>query len=378
MAMVTMPQEEYHMHTHITAATTSSEVLLNDQRLRRRYRVTILILTGVLFAIATIGMSIGAVSVPFWQVWDIVWHHLRNIPIADELRGTDLIIWEIRAPRVVLGGLVGAGLAASGVAVQAMVRNPLADPYTLGIQSGAAAGAVAVIFFGGALRSGLISPAVGGFIGALVTLLLVFSLARQRGRVSSMRLLLVGISLSYALSGFTTFMQYATHDPAGQSAILFWIIGGLGGAEWSKIPLMAIVLGVAVVFIWYRARQLNVLAIGDESATALGMRPDHLRVQLFVVLSLAIAVAVSMVGPIGFVGLVVPHVARLIVGAEHRRVIPLSLLLGAIYLVGVDVLARWLIAPSEIPVGVLTAILGTPFFVWLIRRRDALAIREGQ
>lgn len=366
------------MTTPLASTLSAADVLTADQRLRRRYTLSLVGLIGLLLLAATLGMAIGAVSVPFSEVWSIIGRHLIQPTSNVGAPGTDTIIWQIRAPRVVLGALVGAGLAIIGVAVQAMVRNPLADPYILGVESGAAAGAVAVIFFGGSFGKGIISPALGSFAGALLTLTLVFSLARQGGRVSSIRLLLVGVSLSFAFSGLTTFMQYATRDLAAQAAILFWLIGGLGGADWTKVPLLAAVLAIASAFAWYYARQLNILAIGDESATALGTNPDQLRIRLFVVLSLVVAVAVSMVGPIGFVGLVVPHVARLLVGAEHRRVLPVALLLGAIYLVSVDTAARWLLAPSEIPVGVLTAILGTPFFIWLIRRRDALAIQEGR
>ncbi len=366
------------METNSTLATTVSEVLHEGQRLRQRYFLSIVGLIAVLFITATVGMSIGAVSVPFREVWTIVGQHIFQTQTNAEKLSMDTIIWEIRAPRVVLGALVGAGLAVMGVAIQAMVRNPLADPYILGVQSGAAAGAVAVIFFGGAIGKGLLPPALGAFVGAIGTLILVFALARQNGRVSSLRLLLVGVSLSFALSGITTFMQYATHDLAAQQAILFWLIGGLGGAEWSKIPLLAGTLVITVSVVWYYARRLNALAMGDESATALGMNPDSLRTRLFVILSLVVAASVSVVGPIGFIGLVVPHVARLLVGAEHRRVIPVSILLGGIYLVGVDVLGRWIMAPGEIPVGVLTAILGTPFFIWLIRRRGAMAIRDAR
>lgn len=357
---------------------TVADVLTADKRLRRRYVLSVIGLLALLLLAATLGMSIGAVNVPFGEVWSIIGRHLLQRPADAAALGMDTIIWQIRAPRVVLGALVGAGLAVIGVAVQAMVRNPLADPYILGVESGAAAGAVVVIFFGGAMGKGFVTPALGSFAGALITLALVFSLARQGGRVSSIRLLLVGVSLSFAFSGLTTFMQYATRDFAAQAAILFWLIGGLGGAEWAKIPLMATVLVIAVGVTWYHARPLNILAMGDESAQALGTNPDHLRIRLFVALSMVVAVAVSMVGPIGFIGLVVPHVARLIVGAEHRRVIPVAVLLGGIYLVSVDVAARWVVAPSEIPVGVLTAILGTPFFIWLIRRRDAQALRDAR
>lgn len=364
------------MNTITANLASSTDVLAAGKRIRRRYTLTIAGMVIVLVIVATLGMSIGAVNVPFRDVWSIIGNHLTQNPSTTIARGIDTIIWEIRAPRVVMGLLVGAGLAVIGVAVQAMVRNPLADPYILGVESGAAAGAVAIIYFGGMYASSLITPALGAFAGALLTLFLVFVLARQGSRVSSIRLLLVGVSLSFALSGITMFMQYSTRDPAAQAAIIFWLIGGLGGAQWSQVPLMTAVLVIGFCFVWFYARQLNILAVGDESATSLGINPDKLRVRLFVVLSLVIAVAVSMVGPIAFVGLVVPHVARLMVGAEHRRVLPVALLCGGIYLVTVDVVSRWIFAPGEVPVGVLTAILGTPFFIWLIRRRDTLAVRD--
>ena len=357
------------------ASRAVTDALAHGARLRRRFVAGLVLLTVVLVLAVTLGMSVGSVHVPFGQVWSIVWRHLAHGTSDPGLAGTDSIIWQIRFPRVVMGLLVGAGLAVVGVAVQAMVRNPIADPYVLGVESGAAAGAVAVIFLGRHARvHGVLSPALGAFMGALLTLLLVFALARRDGRVSSIRLLLVGVSLSYALSGFTSFLLYASHDPSAQSSILFWILGGLGGATWSQIPLTLAVVAFGAVVVWYYSRQLNALAVGDESAAALGMNPDRLRTKLLVVCSLVVAVMVSVAGPIGFVGLVVPHVGRMLFGADHRRLIPTSFLLGAIYLVLVDIVARTLFAPSEIPIGVVTAILGTPFFLWLIRRRGSSAL----
>ena len=362
------------MDSDHASLVTAVEILAQEKRLRLRFVLTIVALICFFLIIATIGISIGAVNISFRDVWTVIGLHIvQRQADAASMGSIDIIIWEIRTPRVVIGALVGAGLAVLGVAIQAMVRNPLADPYVLGVESGAAAGAVAVIFFGGVLGQSLFSPTLGAFGGAILTLILVFALARQGGRISSTRLLLVGVALSFALSGITTFMQYATHDPSTQEAILFWLVGGLGGAEWSQVPLMASVLAVGTLIIWYFARQLDALAMGDESAASLGMTPDRLRSVLFVILSLVVAVVVSIVGPIGFIGLVIPHIARLLVGAAHRRVITIALLLGGSYLVGVDVLGRWLVAPNEIPVGVLTAILGTPFFIWLIRYRNAMA-----
>lgn len=351
-------------------------VLAQGEHRRRRFTLVIAALVLALAVSATLGMSIGSVNVPFGQVWRIVGRHLAGREGPAGL-GPDTIIWEIRCPRVVLGGLVGAGLALIGVAVQAMVRNPLADPYVLGVESGAAVGAVAVIFFGrGALETGPVTPTLGAFAGAMATLVIVFGLSRSGGRVSSIRLLLVGVALSYALSGLTSFFLYSTRNPSDQGRILFWIMGGLGGATWSRlpIPIGAVILGAAAI--WYASRSLNALSTGDDSAVALGVDPNRLRGRLFILCSVVIAVLVSVAGPIGFVGLVVPHVGRLMVGADQRRLVPAAALLGATYLVAVDVVARIVFAPSEVPVGVVTAVLGTPFFLWLIRRRGGNVLRD--
>jgi ABC-type Fe3+-siderophore transport system permease subunit len=221
-----------------------------------------------------------------------------------------------------------------------------------------------------------VAPVIGAFVGALATIALVFGLSRSNGRVSAIRLLLVGVSLSYALSGFTSFVLYSTRDFGAQTAIMFWMLGGLGVADWSRLPVITVTLVIGLGYLWYQARELNALSLGDDTATALGLDPNLLRTRLFIICSLVVAAIVSTVGPIGVVGLVVPHISRLLIGADHRRVIPASLILGATYLIGVDIVARSLFAPSEIPVGVVTAMLGTPFFLWLIRRRGSSALKE--
>ena len=361
--------------TERPTADAVEEVLAHGEHLRRRYLLSLVGLTVALLLVATLGMSIGAVQVPFDQVWTIIGRHLTGRPTPPGL-GPDAVIWQIRFPRVLMGAAIGAELAVVGVAIQAMVRNPLADPYVLGVQSGASVGAVLVIYFGaGVFATGVVTPAIGAFVGAVVTLFGVFALARQGGRVSSLRLLLVGVALSYALDGLTSFFLYATRDPAAQNAILFWVLGSLGGTTWPKMPIVLGSLAIGLLVIGYHARQLNALAVGDESAASLGTDPDRLRSRLFVVCSLVIAGLVSVAGPIGFVGLVVPHVGRLLVGAEHRRLVPVSVLLGGTYLVGVDLFARTIFSPSEIPIGVVTAILGTPFFLWLLRRRGSSVLQ---
>lgn len=356
----------------MTTATPSrvSDALAQDSAHRRRHRWALACLAALLLVAITAALSWGAVSIPFGDVWSTVLRHLTGAP---DVTTTDAIVWEVRAPRVALAVVVGAALALVGVTVQALVRNPLADPYVLGVESGAAAAAVMVTYLGrvAALESPF-GPTVAAYLGAILTLVLVFTLARSRGRVSPMRLLLVGVALSYALSGVTSFVLFASPDPQAQSQVLFWILGGLGGATWSQIPWALALLLVTYLVARYHARALNALALGDTTAQAVGLDPDRLRIRLLVVSSLSVAVVVSLAGPIGFVGLVVPHVGRLLFGADHRRLTTASLLLGAIYLVLVDVLCRVLFAPSEIPIGVMTAILGTPFFLWLIRHREGM------
>lgn len=350
--------------------------LLEWRRRRRSYVVTMAVMAGVLLLGAAAGLSLGAVTVPLVDVWTIVGDHLRGAGDAARSVTGDVIIWQIRAPRVVLAMLVGAGLAVVGVAVQAMVRNPLADPYVLGVESGAAAGAVAVIYFLGPFSVSLLSPSLGAFLAALATMALVFALARSGGRVSSLRLLLVGVALSYGLSSFTSFVLYSSHDPAAQQQVMFWMLGSLGGATWSQVPFVLGVVVAGAACYWWWSRRLNALALGDASATSLGIDPDRTRIALFLVSSAMVAAIVSTVGPIGFVGLVVPHVARMFVGADHRRVLPASILVGAAYLVVVDLVSRVIFAPSEVPIGVVTAMLGTPFFLWLLRSRGSRALAD--
>lgn len=352
------------------ATDAVATVLAEGRRRRRRYVVSLMVMCGAVIAAAALALSAGSVTVPLGEVWSTIGRHLTGTVDNGGVAG-DVIIWEIRFPRVVMAALVGAGLAALGVVVQAMVRNPLADPYVLGIENGAAAGAVAVIYFAGPFAATLITPTIGAFFGAMGTMLLVFALARSGGRVSSIRLLLVGVSLAFGLSGFTSFVLYSSKDPATQAQVLFWILGSLGGVTWAQVPLVLATVAIGSGLFWFYSRRLNALALGDQSAQALGMDPDRLRIILFVICSVMIAAIVSTVGPIGFVGLIIPHVARMFVGADHRRVIPASLLLGAAYLVLVDIVSRVIFAPSEVPIGVMTAMLGTPFFLWLLRTRGS-------
>ncbi|GIJ79947.1 iron complex transport system permease protein [Micromonospora phaseoli] len=356
-----------------TARPESRPDLLGVAAQRRRTGLWLLALTIGLVLTGVAAVGSGAVGIPPTTVARIIGHHLVGLPA--EVTWTppqEAIVWQVRLPRVLLGMLVGAGLAACGVALQAMVRNVLADPYLLGINSGASSGAAAAILFGVGAGFGQYALSTSAFLGALGASLLVFLIARSGGRVTSIRLLLSGVAVGYALYATTSFLIFASGSAEGARSVMFWLLGSLGLARWNALLLVAaVVLGATIGYLTVVGRRLDVLAIGDETAQTLGVSPDRFRLRLLVLVSLSVGVLVSAAGSIGFVGLVVPHLARRIVGAPHVRVVPVAALLGAILLVWADVLARVLLAPQEIPIGIITALLGAPFLLVLIRRLHA-------
>ncbi len=340
---------------------------------RRRTTAWLIGLAIGLLASAVAGIAIGAFAVPGGTVARVVTHHLVGWPGEQAWSApVDAIVWQVRLPRVLLGALVGAGLAICGVALQAMVRNVLADPYLLGVNSGASSGAAAAILFG--VGAGWVDHAlqVTAFLGALAASLLVFLVARSGGRVTSVRLLLAGVAVGYALYALTSFLIFASGSAEGARSVMFWLLGSLALATWD-LPLAvvaAVVLGAtALLTVW--GRRLDALAVGDETAHTLGVRPDRFRLVLLVVVALCVGVVVSAAGSIGFVGLVVPHLARRAVGGAHVRVVVVAALMGAILLIWADVLARTLFAPQEIPIGIITSLVGAPFLLVLIRRLHA-------
>ncbi len=344
-----------------------------------RFRVLIAVLIGGVALSVTLAVMIGSVPIPATDVWRIALVRVApglGLVTPDWTGITESIVWEVRFPRVLLGAFVGAGLSVVGTALQAMVRNPLADPYVFGITSGASVGAVAVILLGVSLF-GLYSLSIAAFLGSLVAFGLVFVLAQRNGVMSPVRLILAGVAISYVLSSITSFMVfYAANTGNGGEvrSVLFWLLGGLGGARWAYLTIPAIVVLIGTVYLILQARSLNALVVGEESAAALGVDPQGFRRQLFVVTALLTGVLVAVSGGIGFVGLMLPHIVRLMVGADHRRVLPVAALLGAIFLVWTDVLARTIVAPSELPIGIITAVVGAPFFIWLLRRREIGAV----
>ncbi|WP_442932268.1 iron ABC transporter permease [Micromonospora sp. NBC_01699] len=325
--------------------------------------------TAVVVSVVT-ATGIGPVRVPSGDVARILLHHLSGG--GDTTSTADLIVWRLRLPRVLLGAVVGAGLALAGAVVQSVVRNPVADPYLLGLSSGASVGAVLVITTGISVLGAVTLPAAA-FAGAAGAMAVVLLLARHRGRLLPLRLILVGVACGHLLSGVTSFMLTRAETSSAQQQIIFWLLGALSGAHWGLLGVPAIIVTGACLLLLYRARRLNVLVLGDEASAALGVNASRLRLELLLVTTLLVGTVVAVSGGIGFVGLIVAHLARMLVGADHRRMLPVTVALGALFLVWADVAARMLIAPTELPIGILTAFLGVPFFLLVMHARGLAA-----
>ncbi|MDZ7914936.1 MAG: iron ABC transporter permease [Rhodococcus sp. (in: high G+C Gram-positive bacteria)] len=333
---------------------------------RRRRSVLLILVVGVVLAVVA-SVSVGSVAISPVHVVDVIVAHL--LPWSTETAGLDdQIIWQFRLPRALLGFVVGAALAVAGAVLQAVVRNPLADPFVFGVSSGASLAAVAALTLTSGALSALSTP-VAAFVGALATTVAVFVLAQRGGRVNPSRLVLAGVAVSYLLSSLTSYLVLRASGPnGGVGQVLSWLAGSLAAATWSDLGVPSVVLVAATVVLVLFAGVLNAFLIGDETAASLGVDVARIRLLLFVITSLLVGVAVAVSGAIGFVGLVVPHAVRMLVGSDHRWVLPASALAGGLLLVVVDIGARLVLAPSEIPVGLLTAVVGAPFFLWLLRR----------
>ncbi|GAA2265302.1 sugar ABC transporter substrate-binding protein [Streptomyces ruber] len=330
-------------------------------------------LLAVLLAVSVLlAIGMGSAVIAPGDTARYLWAALSGGRIAADEVTAYQIVWQIRTPRVLLAALVGAGLSAVGVAVQAMVRNALADPFVLGVSSGASVGAVAVTVTGGLAALGVHAMSVGAFVGALAASLLVYAAAAGRGGLSPLRLVLTGVAMSLGFQALMSVIVYLAPDSEATSTVLYWTMGSFGAATWGALPVVTAVVLLGVVLLHRRSRVLDVMALGDETAASLGVDPDRHRKELLVVASLVTGAMVATSGAIGFVGLVVPHLVRMAVGAGHARVLAVAPLAGAVFMVWADLVSRTLVAPRELPLGVITALVGVPVFILLMRRRAYL------
>jgi iron complex transport system permease protein len=334
--------------------------------------VATVVLAVALLVSVPAAISLGSATIPFGDTARFLWAALTGGAISVDEVTQYQIIWQVRTPRVVLAAVVGAGLSAVGVAVQAMVRNALADPFILGVSSGASVGAVSVTVFGALAGFGIYAVSVGAFLGSLVASGLVYLAARSATGVTPLRLVLTGVALAFGFEALMSVIVYFAPDSEATSTVLYWTMGSFGAATWGSLPVVTAVVVLVVVVLHRAARGLDVLSFGDESAVSLGVDADRLRGRLFVITALATGAMVATSGAIGFVGLVVPHLARIVVGAGHARVLVIAPLFGAVFMVWVDLVSRVAVAPRELPLGVITALVGVPVFITLMRRRGYL------
>lgn len=325
-----------------------------------------LLLLGVVLVLVVSG-STGPLETSLGESWQIVTGHLvPGMPwMADGSLSAsqDQAVWNFRLPRALLAGTAGASLALAGALLQANVRNPLAEPYILGVSAGAGVGAVVAIVAGSTAIAG-IGLNAAAFAGAAGATFLVYLLAKQGGLIAPSRLILAGVALGSLLSAVTNFLTITT-DAQNVYSVLFFLLGSVSAATYPQLLLPGLSLLAVGVYAMLRSRALNALLAGDEAAMALGVNVQAMR------RALLLATTVAVCGGIGFVGLVVPHAARMAVGSDHRRMLPVTIFGGALFLMLTDLLARTVAQPAEIPIGILTAAVGAPFFLWLMRGSGA-------
>ncbi len=333
------------------------------------YFVLLLIILSVISIIA--GVGLGPVKIEFGVVWKIIMSKLFSAELGDVKVNTVKIVWALRLPRVLLGFVVGAGLSLAGVAIQAFTRNPLSEPYILGVSSGASAGAVLVVLNGALVGVlGRFALPIGAFIGSITALLAVYNIAKTREGVIPIRLILVGIAVSSMFMAVTNFLVFNARTDSGVRNATFWMMGSLAGSKWQYlwIPLGILVAAFLILMVLYRA--MNTMLLGENTAIILGMNVKLARKIIVVISALLAGSIVSVSGSIGFVGLIIPHIVRNIVGSDHKYVIPASILMGGMFIVFSDVAARLLVAPQELPIGIVTAMLGAPYFVYLVKKNQ--------
>ncbi|MEP2784243.1 MAG: iron ABC transporter permease [Pseudoruegeria sp.] len=321
----------------------------------------------LLFSIS-VAVSVGAVSVPLHTVWGILINKI--FPDTDAVTwsaGREAIVWDIRFPRALLACLVGAGLAMVGGSLQAVTRNPLADPHLLGISAGGAFGAILALLHTG-MFLGLLTVPLFAFLGALGATLLVLAVSQFASATSADRLILTGVAVSFIVMSLANVLIFLG-DPRSTHTVVFWMLGGLGLAQWDQLIYPLSILMVCGIYLWVNARNLNAMTVGDETASTLGIPVARFRLMVFVTGALITGVMVAFSGIIGFVGLMVPHIVRMLVGGDYTRVLPASALFGSIYLLWSDIIARTVMAPEDMPIGIVTGLIGGLFFVWLLGRK---------
>jgi len=352
---------------------SSSSAAVSLPREQPRYWLVAAALIAVLIGVAWVSLTHGAISVPPSRVAEIMFNAARGR--SGDLAQSQLVVMNIRLPRLLLGATIGAALAISGALMQGLFRNPLADPGLVGVSGGAGLAAAAAIVLGDRLPIGWIGVSsfsvlpAASFLGALASTSTLYGLATRDGRTSIATMLLAGVAIAALAGSFTGILAYASDDRQLRD-LTFWSMGSLGGATWIKVELLAPIAALMLAATPFLSRGLNALALGEAEAFHLGVCVQRLKIAIVFLVAGAVGASVAAAGVISFVGIVAPHTLRIVVGPDHRALLPLSAAAGAILLASADVFARTLVAPSEMPIGILTAAIGAPFFLWLLLHKD--------
>jgi len=346
------------------------------ERERRRGQIGVIIAAGLLGFGVFASLGIGAVQISPAEALSVLLAHLGLPTITSFEARDDLVLSAIRAPRTALGLLAGGALAACGAALQGLFRNPLADPTLIGVSSGAALGAVAVIVFGGAVAAALpsvLAPSilpVGAFLGGLAAITVVYLISQQQGGTDIATLLLAGAAVTAICSAGIGLFIFLSDDQQIRD-INFWLLGSISGANWKALAPATALIAIGILGVLRFGRALNALSLGEDDAHHLGFEPEKIKRGLICCCALATGAAVALTGVIGFVGLMTPHIVRLLFGPDHKALLPASVMLGAALMLMADVIARTIAIPAELPIGIVTAAIGGPFFLWLLARGRA-------
>ncbi|MGC9444164.1 MAG: FecCD family ABC transporter permease [Candidatus Methanospirareceae archaeon] len=343
--------------------TTGDEIRAQYKRFTGRKLIFMGVLILLIVLIAGVAATLGSYQISVAEVYTIIWHGLFHEPETTK----ELVVWNLRLPGIVMGILAGIGLAIAGTTMQSVVRNPLASPYTLGIASAAGFGAALAIILGRGVATGQYLIIANAFVFAVFSAFIIYGLSRYRGATPE-TMILAGIALMYLFSAMTGLLQYFGEETA-VAEVVFWMFGSLGRASWDKLFFVSIIIAICIPLLMLKSWDLNTLSAGDESAKSLGVNVDQTRVLCFILASVMTAGVICFTGTIGFIGLVAPHMCRMVIGGDNRYLIPASGLFGAVILLTADTVARRIVAPTILPVGLLTSFLGVPLFLYLILRR---------
>ncbi|TZF85957.1 iron ABC transporter permease (plasmid) [Pedobacter sp. BS3] len=339
--------------------------------MQRNFGLILIGLALLLLAVIVVSACVGAVSITFNEFWAILLHQFGVSSTNHFDPQQEAVLLALRIPRVLLGVLIGAGLAISGASLQGLFRNPLAEPGLIGISSGASLFAVLMIVLGASLfhnlqaQFGYYALSVAAFTGACLTTFLVYRISVHRGKSNITALLLAGIAINALAFAFVGLMTYLATDEQLRN-ITFWNLGSLGGASWESVLTLLPFVGIPLIVLPFMAKSLNAFALGETQASHMGIRINRVKSAVIILSTMAVGASVAVSGTIGFIGLIIPHIIRMLFSADHRLVIPASALLGAAVLTLADLLARTIVAPAELPIGIITALVGAPVFIYII------------